>query len=99
MPFEESSIPWDEDAKSFAEGTMDLAPPGVRSMVEEQLIKVAEQIAKEQDAPAITTDIFAEAVQIIGKGLPQNVRDLLPKDPSDLDREKVPIDPDQLSGE
>jgi len=99
LPFDQSSIPWDEDAQSFADGTMDLVPPGVRDMAGEQITKMAEQIAKEEGVDTVTSDIVAKALQIIGKDLPQNVRDLLPKTPGDLDQEKIEVDPGQLSGE
>lgn len=98
LAFDES---WDDEAKSFADGTMDLVPPGVRDTVSELIPKMCDQIKNERGVDTITPDIIAEALQRIGKQakMPPDVMNLMPKTSADLDTEKIPIDPGQLSGE
>jgi hypothetical protein len=101
LAYDKSEFSWDESAKSFAENTMDLVPPGVRDMTSEQIIKMSDQIAKERGTDTITSDITAEALQRIGKqaGMPPDVMKLMPKSPKDFDKPKIPIDPSQLQEE
>ncbi len=101
LAYDKSEFSWDENAKSFSENTMDLVPPGVRTMVSEQIINMSDQIAKERGTDIITPDITAEAVERIGKqaSMPPNVMNLMPKSAEDFDKPRIPIDSDQLKEE
>jgi len=98
LAFDES---WEDEAKNFADGTMDLVPPGGRDQVAELIPKMCNQIKNERGVDTITSEIMAEALQRIAKqaNLPPNVIRNIPETPSDLEKEKIPISQDQLSGE
>jgi hypothetical protein len=101
LPYDKSKFPWQDDAKTFSKKSMSIIPPAVRDTVAEPYIRACDEVAQERGASTITPDIAADALERLAKGfnMPPTVMNNLPKKTDDLNKPKIPIEPDNLKPE
>ncbi len=99
LEFDYSKFTWEDSAKKFASGVMDIVPPSVRDMVAELILVACDETAEQLDEGLITEDVVAEALQKIAKGfgvLPPSMLKAVPQSPHDLEKPRQPVDAEQL---
>jgi len=98
IPYETSKYSWNDDSKAFTQKTLDIIPPAVRETMAGSLVTTCDDIARERNAQSITPDIVAEATDRLARqaNMPPMVMKNLPKSMEDLNKQKIPIAPEQL---
>jgi len=98
IPYEASKYAWQDDSKTFTQKTLDIIPPAVRDTMAGALVTTCDDVARERNVQTITPDIVAEATDRLARqaNMPPMVMKNLPKTMEDLNRQKIPIAPEQL---
>jgi hypothetical protein len=101
LDYDKTQHGWNDEAKSFSHKSMSTVPPAFRDVVGQYLMNECDEIAKERNATVITQAMAAEALQRIGKNfnMPTSVMKNIPKNMEDLDKPRIPVDPNDLNPE